>query len=484
MMEAIRQFLYANFDIETVKTILFYTEIVFVLYLIGYSTFLFSSVIAGGNELFENIKRKTLHNVIKHDYYVPISIVVPAFNEEITILETIKSLEKLNYKIYEIVVVNDGSKDDTVKVILDKYDLKRVDRPVRKLIDCENIINVYEGIGLNNTPIVLVDKENGGKADAINTGINVSKYPYFVCMDADSILEKDSLAKLAVPILEDKDTIAVGSVIRISNDSEFKDGELVEQRMPRRIVPALQVLEYERSFLASRILLDRWNSNLIISGAFGLFKKDAVVAVGGYKKNSMGEDMELIVKLHSYYRSNKENYRIKYAYESVCWTQAPERLVDLLKQRKRWYIGLFQSIMGHTSLITKPSYIYFVLYELLSPFIEVFGLFVTLLAYVFELLNLKFMIIFYVTYALFCSLLTVISYITRNYLGDKPVRKRDVLKAMLLCIPENVVFRFLLAWERMLALLFYRGKRTNWGKIKRYKINYDNEQSETENINI
>lgn len=474
MLETIRQFLYANFDVETVKTILYYTEIVFVLYLIGYSTFLFASVIAGGNELFENIKRKTLHNIIKHDYYVPISIVVPAYNEEVTILETIKSLEKLDYKIYEIVVVNDGSKDDTLKVVLDNYDLKKVDRPVRKLIACENIINIYEGFGLNNTPIVLVDKENGGKADAINTGINVSKYPYFVCMDADSILEKDSLSKLAVPVLEDKDTIAVGSVIRICNDSEFKDGELVEQRMPKKIVSALQVLEYERSFLASKILLDKWNANMIISGAFGLFKKDAVIAVGGYKKNSMGEDMELIVKLHSYFKSNKIPYKIKYAYEAVCWTQAPERFVDLLKQRKRWYIGLFQSLMGHKRMISNPSYMYFLLYELLSPFIEVFGLFVTLLAYIFELINLRFMIIFYLTYALFCSLLTVISYIARNYLGEKPVRKRDILKAILLCIPENIIFRFVMAWERMISLLFYRGNKTNWGKIKRYKINYDN----------
>ena len=474
MLETIRQFLYANFDVETVKTILYYTEIVFVLYLIGYSTFLFASVIAGGNELFENIKRKTLHNIIKHDYYVPISIVVPAYNEEVTILETIKSLEKLDYKIYEIVVVNDGSKDDTLKVVLDNYDLKKVDRPVRKLTACENIINIYEGFGLNNTPIVLVDKENGGKADAINTGINVSKYPYFVCMDADSILEKDSLSKLAVPVLEDKDTIAVGSVIRICNDSEFKDGELVEQRMPKKIVPALQVLEYERSFLASKILLDKWNANMIISGAFGLFKKDAVIAVGGYKKNSMGEDMELIVKLHSYFKSNKIPYKIKYAYEAVCWTQAPERFIDLLKQRKRWYIGLFQSLMGHKRMISNPSYIYFLLYELLSPFIEVFGLFVTLLTYIFELINLRFMIIFYLTYALFCSLLTVISYIARNYLGEKPVRKRDILKAILLCIPENIIFRFVMAWERMISLLFYRGNKTNWGKIKRYKINYDN----------
>lgn len=476
MFEAIREFLLMHFEIETVKTILYYTEILFVLYLIGYTTFLFASVVAGGNELFENIKRKRLHNVIKHDYYVPVSIVVPAFNEEVTITETIRSLERLNYKIFEIIVVNDGSKDDTAKVVRERFNLKAVDRPVRKLLDCQVINGIYEGVGFNNVPIILVDKENGGKADAINTGINVSKYPYFVCMDADSILEKNSLSKLAVPVLEDKDTVAVGSVIRISNDSKFKDGELVEQRMPKKIVPALQVLEYERSFLASKILLDKWNANMIISGAFGLFKKDAVVAVGGYKKNSMGEDMELIVKLHSYFRSNKEPYKIKYAYEAVCWTQAPERFVDLLKQRKRWYIGLFQSLMGHKRMISSLSYIYFLLYELLSPFIEVFGLFVTLLAYIFELINLRFMIIFYLTYALFCSLLTVISYIARNYLGDKPVRKRDVLKAILLCIPENILFRFIMAWERMVSLLFYRGSKTNWGQIKRYKINYENEE--------
>lgn len=423
MFEAIKEFLTMYFDIETVKTILYYTEILFVFYLMGYSTFLFASVVAGGNELFENIKRKKLHNIIKHDYYVPVSIIVPAYNEEITIIETIRSLEKLNYKIFEIIVVNDGSKDDTAKVVIDRFNLKNVDRPIRKLLKCRNINGIYEGNGLNNIPIILVDKENGGKADAINTGINVSKYPYFVCMDADSILEKDSLSKLAVPILEDRDTVAVGSVIRICNDSEFKDGELVEQRMPKKIVPALQVLEYERSFLASKILLDKWNANMIISGAFGLFKKDAVIAVGGYKKNSMGEDMELIVKLHSYFKSNKIPYKIKYAYEAVCWTQAPERFIDLLKQRKRWYIGLFQSLMGHKRMISNPSYIYFLLYELLSPFIEVFGLFVTLLTYIFELINLRFMIIFYLTYALFCSLLTVISYIARNYLGENQLEK-------------------------------------------------------------
>lgn len=471
-------FLQEHFNIETVKIILYYTEIVFVLYLIGYSTFLFASVIAGGNELFENIKRKRLHNEIKHDYYVPISIIVPAHNEEVTISETIRSLLKLNYRIYEIVVVNDGSTDDTGKVVIENFNLRKVKRPIRRQLETKNVISIYESKVGEKIPITLVNKENGGKADSINMGINTAKYPYFVCMDADSILEKNSLAKLASPVLENKDVVAVGSVIRISNDSVFEDGELVEQRMPKKLIPAFQVLEYERSFLASKIFLDKTNSNLIVSGAFGLFKKDSVIEVGGYKTGSMGEDMELIVKLHSYYRSHKLPYLIKYSYESVCWTQAPESLRDLIKQRKRWYIGLFQSLVKHSNLISKGSYIYYLLYELLSPFIELFGLFVTFLAYIFGLLNPKFMIIFFLTYALFCSLLTVISYITRNFLGDKPVRKRDILKAVLLCIPENIVLRFVMAWERMVALLFYRGSKTKWGSIKRVKINYEDKKDE------
>lgn len=469
-------FLQEHFNIETVKIILYYTEIVFVLYLIGYSTFLFASVIAGGNELFENIKRKRLHNEIKHDYYVPISIIVPAHNEEVTISETIRSLLKLNYRIYEIVVVNDGSTDDTGKVVIENFNLRKVKRPIRRQLETKNVISIYESKVGEKIPITLVNKENGGKADSINMGINTAKYPYFVCMDADSILEKNSLAKLASPVLENKDVVAVGSVIRISNDSVFEDGELVEQRMPKKLIPAFQVLEYERSFLASKIFLDKTNSNLIVSGAFGLFKKDSVIEVGGYKTGSMGEDMELIVKLHSYYRSHKLPYLIKYSYESVCWTQAPESLRDLIKQRKRWYIGLLQSLVKHSNLISKGSYIYYLLYELLSPFIELFGLFVTFLAYIFGLLNPKFMIIFFLTYALFCSLLTVISYITRNFLGDKPVRKRDILKAVLLCIPENIVLRFVMAWERMVALLFYRGNKTKWGNIKRVKINYEDKK--------
>lgn len=460
------------FTVETVKSILKVAEIFFVLYLAGYSTFLFVSVIVGSNQLFTDIKKRQLHNAIHHDYFVPISVIVPAYNEEVTIAQTIKSLLNLDYHTYEIVVVNDGSKDSTAQVVIDSFGLHEVLRPIRRQVPCKDPVSIFEGT-VGNVSITLINKENGGKADSINMGINASKFPYFVCMDADSILERDSLTKIAVPVLENQDVIAVGSMIRISNDSVFEDGKLVRYQLPRKLIAAFQVLEYERSFLASRILLDKFNANLIISGAFGLFRKDAVINVGGYQVGSMGEDMELIVKLHAYYRANKLPYAIKYAYDAVCWTQAPERMRDLLKQRKRWHIGLMQSMTRHVSLITTGSYLYYLLYELLSPVIELLGVLVTILAYCFGLVNFPYMVTLLLVYAIFGSMLTLISFLTRNFLSEIRVRKRDVLKAFLICIPENLCLRFILEWVRLFSILFYRGKKTKWGKIQRVAIDYD-----------
>lgn len=467
------EFIRSAFDLGFIQTVLAIFEVFFVIYLVGYSSFLFISVLVGGNEIFEGTKKHRLRNEITHDYYVPISVVVPAYNEEVTIVETIRSLLNLDYRIYEIIVVNDGSKDSTGELVAETFRLRQVNRPIRRQVPCEEVLSVWEGAGEGQVPITLINKANGGKADSINAGINASQYPYFVCMDADSILQRDSLSMIAVPVLENLDVVAVGSMIRISNDCVFENGELVQLRLPRRLTPAFQVLEYERSFLASRILLDKFNANLIISGAFGLFKKEAVIHVGGYHVGCVGEDMELIMKLHAYYRSNHLPYQIKYAYNAVCWTQAPDRFRDLLKQRKRWHIGLMQSMLGHKSVVTKGSYLYYLFYELLSPIIELLGLLVTFLAYVFGLLNLRYMAAMLLVYALFGSMLTVISFITRNYLSNIRVRPVDILKAFLLCIPENLLIRFILAWTRILAVFFWRGKKTRWGEIKRKKIDYN-----------
>lgn len=466
--------IYDFFTADMVKDILFYVECFFIIYLIGYSSFLFASVVVGGNQLFEDMKKKQLQNEIHHDFYVPISIIIPAHNEEVTIVETIKSLMHLDYRLYEVIVVNDGSTDSTEALVQETFHLHKVMRPIRRQVPCQDAVSVFEGTLKKGISITLINKRNGGKADAINMGINASLFPYFICMDADSILQYDSLTHIARPVLENEHVVAVGSMIRVSNDSVFQNGRPVEMHLPKKLVPALQTLEYERSFLTSRILLDKFNANLIISGAFGLFKKDAVVQVGGYQVGSIGEDMELIMKLHSYYCSNQLPYVIKYAYDAVCWTQTPERLRDLLKQRKRWHIGLIQSMCRHRMFL-KPGYLYYLFYELLSPLIELLGLFFIPLAAAFGFLNPWYMIVLFLTYAFFGSILTITSFATRNFLSDTKVCFGDILRAVLLCIPENIFLRFLLAWTRMAAILFYRGKKSKWGEIKRYQISYNQE---------
>lgn len=309
-------------------------------------------------------------------------------------------------------------------------------------------------------------------------GINAANFPYFICMDADSVLQYDSLRRIAQPILENGNVVAVGGIVRISNDVELENGRVKRYRLPRSILAFMQVLEYDRSFLASRILFDRFNGSLIISGAFGLFKKDTVIAVGGYDNKTMGEDMELVVKLHEYCTINGIDYAIRYATDAICWTQVPERLRDLCKQRKRWHLGLFQSMYKHRVMFSNHrfgavsfvSYLYFLIYELLSPFIEVFGVFTMVLAWWCDLINVPFMLLFFLIYAVFGGVLTLTAFFSRIYTADLTLSFGDGLKAVCLCLFELVFLRFILAWVRCTAFIGYKKKKLSWGRIERRKI--------------
>ncbi len=447
-------------------------------YLILYSTFLFISVIVGAIVLYSRNKRLRYQNIIDHEYQIPVTIVVPAYNEEVTVVETVKSLLSLEYRSYEIIVVDDGSKDNTSAVLKEAFDMHPVRRPIKKQVPCKDVETVYECF-TEKVPLMLIRKVNGGKADALNMGINASRYPYFICMDADSVLQADSLIRITRPVIENEDIVAVGGVVRPCNDVELEGGRVKHYRLPKNPIACMQVVEYDRSFLATRILFDLFNGSLIISGAFGLFKKEAVVAVGGYDTKTMGEDMELVVDLHKYCTVNKKRYAIKYATDAVCWTQAPERLKDLRKQRKRWHLGLFQSLMKHRSMATDLksgpvgfiSYIYFFIYEFLSPFIEFFGLIVTAISLIFGLINLKYFLIFTAIYSLFGATLTLTSFFARTQTSEIKLRFRDAGKAILMCLLEIFFMHNIMTFVRATAFIGYRKKKLQWGRIERKKIN-------------
>lgn len=462
---------------DAIKAIFDYIGVFFVVYMIGYASFLFLSVTVGTSTLHQLKRQYQLKNQIPYDFYVPVSIIVPAYNEEVTIESTIRSLLDLDYNIYEIIVVDDGSKDDTAEVLCNAFHMKKTNRPIHKKIRCQPVAEVYE-TRRYKVPITLIRKENGGKADALNMGVNAAEYPYFVCVDADSVLQADSLKHIVMPVIQESDVIAVGGAVRPSNGTKIEKGKVVSYLMPDKILPCMQVLEYDRSFLASRMLFDKFNGNIIISGAFGLFKKDTVVLVGGYDTTTMGEDMELVVKLHVFCREHRIPYKIKYAADAICWSQAPESLGDLCRQRRRWHIGLFQSMIKHRKIlghlrygvVGAISYMYFLFYELLSPYIEILGVISMLAAFALNLINVPFMIIFMGIYVLYSSVLTLTAFLARIHTIDLKITWTDFLKAIGLCMFEVSCLRFVLACVRAFALVGYKKKKHEWGRIERVKL--------------
>lgn len=462
---------------DAIKVFLNGVGVFFILYLIGYSTFLFLAVVVGASTLYQTKQQTRLKNVLEKNYYVPVTIIVPAYNEELTVADTVRSLLALDYTTYEIIVVDDGSRDNTSQALIDAFHMQPIRRPIRRQVPCQREEFIYTSLE-QKVPLTLVRKKNGGKADALNMGINLSQYPYFICIDADSVLQYDSLREIVRPVLEDDHVIAVGGSVRPCNGVKIEEGHVTEYRLPRNLLACMQVLEYDRSFLAARILFDKFNGSLIISGAFGLFKKDVVIACGGYDHSTMGEDMELVVKMHEFCLANELPYRIRYATGAICWTQAPERLRDLCTQRRRWHLGLFQSMMRHRGLfanlrygpVSWISYVYFLLYELLSPYIELFGILTMVLAFFVDLINLPFMILFYLVYAVFGSVLSLTAFFSRIQTIDLKVSFADSVKAVLLCLFEVTCLRFVTAFVRATALRGYRKKKMQWGRIERQRF--------------
>lgn len=391
-------------------------------------------------------------------------------------MDSVQSLLNLDYRLYEIIVVDDGSKDNTSQVLIDHFHMRQVDQPIRMSVPCQPVEAVYE-TEETRVRLTLIRKKNGGKGDALNMGINASRFPYFICIDADSMLQRDSLERIVQPAMENDSVVAVGGLIRVAQCVQLEEGNVLSYHLPWNPLTSMQVMEYDRSFLASRILLDSFNGNLIISGAFGLFKKDVVVAAGGYDTHTLGEDMELVVRLHVFCRNNQIPYSIRYEPSAVCWSQAPGSLEDLRKQRRRWHLGLFQSLSKHRRMFLSPrfglvgtvSYLYYLLYELFSPQIEIFGLFTMILAGFAGLLNVSFMIYFYLLYAIYGAILTMTAFFQRIYTQNLKISRKDVVRACVMCVVENVFFRFFLDFVRATSFVGYRKKKNQWGQIKRQK---------------
>lgn len=459
-----------------------YLNVFFLYYMFIYAIVFFISTIFAILNLNEDKRNKMYLNELSlksTDNYVPVSILVPAYNEEETICDCVESLSYVDYPEYEIVVIDDGSNDDTSNKLINKFELKKVPRPIRRLVKCKNEQFIYEGYIKDGIKLTLVKKENGGKADALNMGINVSKYPLFISLDADSILQRDSISNIVMPFMEDDTTIAVGGSIKVANQVVLDKGQVIKVMPPKKILTIFQTIEYYRVFLTTRVWFNSFNGNLIISGAFGLFKKNAVLNVGGYDTDTVGEDMDLVVKLHSFYRKNKIKYKIKYEYKAICWSQVPEKLKDLKGQRRRWHIGLITSLNSHRYIFLNPKYglvgifsfLYFVVYEMFSCIIDVFGWIIILISYFSGLLNLKFLITFLFIYIFYSIIISLTAIILENYMFKYILKLSTLLKLMLFAFLESFGYRQLCSWYRITGFIGYRKRKYQWNKISRKKQN-------------
>jgi len=460
------------------KIIVAATVLIFA-YNILYSVLTLFFAIASAFNLSEFVKDR-IHmkslNLQGKSSHIPISILVPAYNEQLTIISSLESLLRLKYPGYEIVVVNDGSKDQTARVLIDHFQLHRVFRPVRMTLACKPAQSVYENF-IGPVKLTLVNKENGGKADALNLGINVSDFPLFVAMDADSRLQANALSRIVYHFVRSEETIVVGGNIKVGNNCQLKNGIIHKILPSRNPLILFQTIEYLRVFLSSRVALNLFNLNIIISGAFGLFKKSAVLQVGGYDQGTIGEDMELIMKLHEYNIRQKNRYIIHYAPDALCFTQAPENLRSLMAQRIRWHIGLMDSLLKYRYIIFNPKYkmfgvmpvSYYVFFEMGAPLVDIIGFILIPLAYFTGYMSLEVFLFYFLCFMTYNVSMSFVSICFESYLFRAPFHPLTIVQLIFYSVLESFGYRQLCSIFRIMAMIRFHKSKDNWGQIDRVK---------------
>jgi peptidoglycan-N-acetylglucosamine deacetylase len=449
-----------------------------------YSTLLLLSYIAiaifsiGETRKYIHKNSFTDYRVLASSIHAPsVSILAPAYNEGMTIVENIRSLLSIYYTNLEVIVINDGSKDDCLQKMIQAYELEKIDYFVDYKIKTKDVRGVYKSRNPIYHKLLVVDKVNGGKADALNVGINISSNKYLISIDVDCILEQDALLKMVKPFLEQTDerVIASGGVVRIANSCIIEDGRLVKVKLAEDYLPRMQILEYIRAFILGRMAWSRLNGLMLISGAFGAFDKEIAIKCGGYDHNTVGEDMELVVRMRRYMEERDEKYRVTYIPDPLCWTEAPSSFDILGRQRNRWTRGTIETLKFHKNMFFNPkygllgmlSYPYWFFFEMCAPVIEFFGFVCFFLFAAFGMLDWGFFFVYFLfivsfgyLYSAFAILMEVITY-------HQYKRRTDILILLLTALTEPFYFHPFVVWSAIKGYIDYFRKKKSWGEMTR-----------------
>jgi cellulose synthase/poly-beta-1,6-N-acetylglucosamine synthase-like glycosyltransferase len=400
----------------------------------------------------------------------PVTILIAMHNEERVVLRSIRSALATEYPFFEVIIINDGSTDGTLQKVIDTFGLKKIDRVYRTFLKTKPVRGFYYSMETPN--LLVIDKEQGGKADALNCGINVSRSPYFCSLDADSLLEKDALIRVMTPLIDSNvPVVASGGVVRIINGLRLTDGITIEEiDLPDNTLLLFQIVEYIRGFLFGRVGWDRLRSLLILSGTFSLFQKASVVEAGGFMVGNLAEDMDMIVRLHRHMLKKKKPYRIRFVSDPICWTEAPDDFKMLGRQRRRWHLGLIQTIFQNRAMLFNPQYgkigmailPYYVIFEILGPVIEVLGYVFVIISFVIGILSLDFLLLF-LTLAIFYGVFLSTASIFLEELTFKRYPKwSHLFKLLIFGVLENFGYRQINSFWRFEALIMYFMGMRKW----------------------
>ncbi len=408
-----------------------------------------------------------------------ISIIAPAYNESLNIVENVRSLLSNHYANYDVIIVNDGSKDNSLELLIKAYDLVNIKYLINPQLKTQPLRNgVFKSTNPAFEKLIVIDKENGGKADALNMGLNISKSKYVACIDVDCLLLEDALQKMVKPFLEatNKKVVATGGVIRIANNSIIKDGKLIKVNLPNKLIEKAQILEYLRSFLLGRMAWSRLNGLLVISGAFGMFDKKIAIEVGGYDTSTVGEDMEIIVRMRRQLEEKNANYKVAYIPDPLCWTEAPDNYKIFISQRNRWTRGTIEVLRKHRKLAFNPkyrnlgllSYPYWLIFERFAPVIEVIGIVYFGILIALREVKWDYALAFFILAYCFTILLSLGAIYSEELTYHQYKKKGTGFKLILISFLEPFVLHPFILYAAVRGNLdYFFNKKKKWGEMTR-----------------
>lgn len=467
---------------STLQIIIQILHYIFFIYAFSAITSYIILSIISGRETIEYIKKKSFvhyKDILSSTMAPSITIIAPAYNESLNVVENVRSLLSNHYVNYSVIIVNDGSKDNSLELLIEAYDLEKIEYIVNEKI---KTMPLRAGIFKSKNPafekLMVVDKENGGKADALNMGLNLSKTKYVACIDVDCLLLEDALQKMIKPFLDvtDSKVIAAGGVIRIANSCVIKGGKLIDINLPKNLLVQSQILEYLRAFLLGRMAWSRLNGLLVISGAFGILDKETAIAVGGYDTNTVGEDMEIIVRMRRYMEEIGEKYRVSYIPDPLCWTEAPDSYKIFISQRNRWTRGTIETLRKHRKVGFNPkygwfglvSYPYWLIFERLAPIIETVGLIYFMILIILQEVRWEYAISFLVLAYLFSVVFSIVALYSEELTFHQYKKRGTGYKLVLLSALEPFVLHPFILYAAVRGNIdYYFNKNKKWGNMVR-----------------